>query len=386
MADLPARPAPGTRIAIDCHVLDGKFQGSRTWLLKTLEQAIPRAPDCRWFLYSHSEESVAPFLSLGNVTWRRIPMSSSILRLGFFWPVELLRRRYDTFVFQYHGPPMLASRQTLVIHDLLFESHPELFPASMRKRLQFLVRRIAPKSPAIVTVSDWTRRELMARYQIGAERIFVAPNGVPGQDASDPAGRDGRTVLFVGRIEPRKNLDLLVRAFDRMTVPNRRLVAIGAADHGGSEVLARIQGRTELRHIQRASDEELAEFYRTAAVLAFPSSAEGFGIPVIEALSAGMPVVASDRTAIPEVAGAFAQLFDPTAPDAEVTLAQMLDRAILEPEMPDNARLRAHLGQFTWERSAGGLLAALTAATRRGTHAARPTESGVPPKVAECDP
>ena len=374
MAETGPLPAAGARIAVDCHVLDGKFQGSRTWLLKTLERAIPKAPDCRWTLYSRQRSSVEPLMALGKVEWRRIPLGSSVLRLGLFWPFEMTRRTFDTVVFQYHGPPLYPARQTLVIHDILFESHPGLFPAAMRKRLQLLVRWLAPRVPAVVTVSDWTRRELRTRLGIAADRIFVAPNGVPSRSPGAFVDRDDRTVLFVGRIEPRKNLKLLMQAFDRMTLDGKRLVVVGAAEGGSDALLRQIDTRPDMHHIARASDKELAELYETAAVLAFPSEAEGFGIPVIEALSAGLPVVASDRTAIPEVAGSFAYLFDPTAPDAEETLARLLDTAATAPLTADPAALAAHLRTFTWDTAADNFLAALARSTQRWPHKENLTE------------
>ena len=350
------------RIGVDAHVLDGRPQGSRTWLLHTLRAAIPQAPGIDWLVYTHSPESFAPFARFPNARHRPIPFTRASMRLGFFWPWALWRDRCTATLFQYHGPPVLRSRQLLTVHDLLFESHPEHFPAVMRWRLRLLTRHAGARALGVLVVSNWTQSEIIRRYRLDPARVFLAPNGLP-ERSYRPRNPDRRTVLFVGRIEPRKNLGLLLEAFDRMRTPGRRLVVIGQADphhHGSGRVLARLQGREDISHLAGISDGELDMYYSRAAVLAFPSAGEGFGMPVLDALRAGTPVVASDRTAIPEVAGGFAALFDPGADDAVDRLAMLLDEAIANPPVHDPDLLATHLANFSWTRSAKALLDAIS--------------------------
>lgn len=352
------------RIAVDAHVLDGKPQGSRTWLRETLARAIPAAPEIRWLLHAHDSASLGLLAALPNVEFRPIPYRRSIARLGFYWPRVIATGEADFHLFQYHGPPVYRERQILVLHDLLFESHPEFFPPLMRKRLQTLVRGGARRAAALLTVSDWTRDEIARRYALSAGRVFLAPNGAP----SFRGGRagDGRTVLFVGRIEPRKNLGLLLDALDLMTTADRRLIVIGRPDFGSDGVIARMEGRSDIAFLPDASDEVLAGWYRRAGVLAYPSRGEGFGIPLVEALSLGLPVVASRATAIPEVAGPFARYFDPEAADARQRLAHLLDEALADAAPPATDAIARHLSRFTWEKSAEGLLAAIGHAAGQG--------------------
>ncbi|OWJ81285.1 glycosyl transferase family 1 [Haematobacter missouriensis] len=353
------------RIAVDAHVLDGKPQGSRTWLRETLARAIPAAGEIRWLLHAHDSASLGPLAALPNVEFRPIPYRRSIARLGLYWPRVIATREADFHLFQYHGPPVYRERQILVLHDLLFESHPDFFPPLMRKRLQTLVRSGARRAAALLTVSDWTRDEIARRYALPAGRVFLAPNGAP----SFRGGRagDGRTVLFVGRIEPRKNLGLLLDALDLMRTPHRRLIVIGRPDFGADAVIARMAGRGDYAFLPDASDKVLAGWYRRAGVLAYPSRGEGFGIPLVEALSLGLPVVASRATAIPEVAGPFARYFDPEAVDAAPRLAHLLDEALADTAPPATDAIARHLSRFTWEKSAEGLLAAISHAADQRT-------------------
>lgn len=345
------------RIAVDAHVLDGKPQGSRTWLRETLARAVPAAPEIRWLLHAHDSSSLGPLAALPNVAFRPIPYRRSIARLGVYWPRVMAQGEADFYLFQYHGPPVYRERQIVVLHDLLFESHPEFFPPLMRKRLQTLVRGGARRAAAVLTVSDWTRGEIARRYALPPGRVFLAPNGAP-VFRGGRAG-DGKTVLFVGRIEPRKNLALLLDALDLMTTPDRRLVVIGRPDFGSEAVIARMEGREDVAFLPDASDEVLAGWYRRAGVLAYPSRGEGFGIPLVEALSLGLPVVASTATAIPEVAGPFARYFDPDAVEARQRLASLLDAALADTTPPATDAITHHLSRFTWEKSAEGLLAAI---------------------------
>lgn len=228
----------------------------------------------------------------------------------------------------------------------------------MRWRLRILVRFAVARAAGVLTVSRWAKDELVKAYALPSEQIFVVPNA-PSIDAVRPRKPDGKTVLFVGRIEPRKNLSLLLDAFGQMHTQDRRIVVVGREDFSSADVLARLQNTPNAVHIPWASDSELADLYATSAVLAFPSSGEGFGIPVVDALNAGLPIIVSSTTAIPEVAGGFARVFNPNASDASEVLADMLDKEIKHPTTPDQDSLASHLATFDWNRSSVKLLEAL---------------------------
>jgi len=170
----------------------------------------------------------------------------------------------------------------------------------------------------------------------------------------------GAFVLFVGRIEPRKNLSLLLDAFDRLSRPGLRLVVVGKADFGAQAILARLRGRKDVVHLEDVDAGSLSALYHHAAMLVYPSEGEGFGIPVLEALACGAPVVCSNVTALPEVAGQFGRFFDPHTQDAPVALAEAIASVLDHPPRYEASALAAHLSRFTWRRAAEATVEAVT--------------------------
>jgi glycosyltransferase involved in cell wall biosynthesis len=178
-------------------------------------------------------------------------------------------------------------------------------------------------------------------------------------------------ILSVGRIEARKNIPLLARAFVHAGLPDIDLVIVGKRDLGYSAALPE-NDRIVVR--EEVDDRQLVALYRHASLFVFPSEAEGFGLPLLDAVLFGLPTIASNRTSLPEVGGDLATYFDPTGPAAVGTLATMIgghftDRPIPSPSPEGRA---AHAGKYNWERAAHELTDALdrwqlqTAATLKG--------------------
>ncbi len=168
----------------------------------------------------------------------------------------------------------------------------------------------------IIAVSEFTRRELIELLHVPEEKIRVVPNGVDDEFTRDGPAADGDYVLAVGTLEPRKNLPSLVEAARRSQVELR---VVGARGWGGVEV----EGNG-VRWLGEVSDAELARLYRGARCVAYPSLYEGFGIPVLEAMACGTPVVTSRGTAMEEVADGAAVLVDP---NDSAELAAGIERA-----------------------------------------------------------
>jgi glycosyltransferase involved in cell wall biosynthesis len=354
------------RIGIDAHVLDGKHQGSRTWLANTLAALGAMAGAHRWVIYSANPERTAALFPSPAFEHRRIGARGALSRLLWFWPRAARRDRLDALLTQYIAPPGLRIASFVVIHDLLFESDPTLFPPLMRWRLRLLCRISARRAAAILTVSRHAAGEIHRRYAIPPERIHLAPNGVAPPVMADIED-DARAaalcpyVLCVGRLEPRKNIGLALAASEAARAGGARLVVVGRADFRAETLVRALRTGENVVHIQDASDSLLAALYRHAAALIYPSIGEGFGIPVIEALGYGTAVIASDRTAIPETGGALAAYFDPLAPGAVRTLGALIDRALAVETRPDPEAVAAHLAQFDWSIAARALLRAADA-------------------------
>ena len=263
-------------------------------------------------------------------------------------PLLAKRDRLDVL----HCPSIrapLRSRVPLVVnvHDLAVLRYPETFNRWTRSWSKLTLPRVARGARRILTGSEFTRRELTELLGVDDARVRVVPNGVGPPFTSEGPAATGDYVLTVSTLEPRKNLARLVKGFQRAELGLELRIA-GARGWGDVEV-----GGEGVRLLGQVGDTELAELYRGAACVAYVSLYEGFGLPVLEALACGAPVVTARGGACEEVAGAAAELVDPLDPD---TIAEGLRRALNH-----RGELRA-LGlararDFTWARTARETLA-----------------------------
>ena len=198
------------------------------------------------------------------------------------------------------SPP--ACPLVVTVHDLAVLRHPETFNQWTRQYSRLCVSRVARAARFVIAVSEQTKGDVVELLGVPADRIRVIPNGVADAFSPDGPAEDGDYVLAVATLEPRKNLPRLAEATRRLGVELR---VAGAPGWGRVEL-----GSGVLR-LGRPSDEELARLYRGARCLAYPSLYEGFGIPILEAMASGTPVVTSRGGATEEVAGGAAVLVDP---------------------------------------------------------------------------
>ena len=226
-----------------------------------------------------------------------------------------------------------------------------------RATLPLAVRRAAK----LICISQATADDLVARFPRAADKAVVAPLGVSpaltGGELPDGLRPDGY-VLAVGTLEPRKNLPRLVAAYAR-TDADIPLAVAGPTGWQTGETLAALDELGDrCRVLGFVSDEQLAALYRHCAVFAYPSLAEGFGLPVLEAMAAGAPVLTSDRSSLPEVAGDAAAYCDPTSVDA---IAHALDALLRDPARREQLRERGprRAATFSWEAFAARVLETL---------------------------
>jgi glycosyltransferase involved in cell wall biosynthesis len=246
---------------------------------------------------------------------------STLARDGLWYPF-LLGRTADADVLHcptYRGP--LRSRTPLVVtvHDLAVLRHPEAFNRWTRTYSPLLVPRVLAAARRVIAVSEFTRRELIGLLRIPADKIHVVPNAVGEEFTREGDAEQGDYVLAVGTLEPRKNLERLVEAVRRT---GRELRVVGARGWGGVDV-----GGNGVRWLGEVSDSELARLYRGATCVAYPSLYEGFGIPVLEAMACGTPVVTTRGSAMEEVADGAAVLVDAQSPE---DIAAGIERAASE--------------------------------------------------------
>jgi glycosyltransferase involved in cell wall biosynthesis len=196
----------------------------------------------------------------------------------------------------------------VTVHDLAVLRHPETFNLWTRRYSRSFVPRVVQAARIVIAVSEFTKRELVELLGTPEEKIRVVPNGVASVFSPDGDTEPGDYVLAVGTLEPRKNLQALAEAAQQVDVELR---VVGARGWG------RIQlDGAGVRRVGEVSDETLAGLYRGARCLVYPSLYEGFGLPVVEAMASGTPVVTSAGGATEEVAGGAAVLVDPLDPAA----------------------------------------------------------------------
>ena len=230
---------------------------------------------------------------------------ASVLARELWWyPVRLSRLRSDVLhCTTYYAPLRPRAASVVTVHDLAVLRYPESFPRWTRTYVPRVVPHGLRAARRVIAVSHFTAGELEARLAIPADRIAVVPHAVAETFGAEGERADGDYVLTVGTLEPRKNLPRAIAAAARLGVELR---IAGARGWGGIE--ARGRGVTWLGRID---DAELAAQYRGARCLVYPSLYEGFGLPVLEAMACGTPVVTSAGGATEEVAGGAAVLVDP---------------------------------------------------------------------------
>jgi len=219
-----------------------------------------------------------------------------------------------------------ARKVISTFHDL-FVMTAEYSSPEFRRRFTAQARSAADRSDAIIAVSHFTAEQVHSVLGVERTRIRVVPHGVHVPVHASQAKREN-VILSVGALQFRKNTDRLVEAFERLHRPDWRLVLAGSpSGYGAKEILQRIGKSTARERIEIAgyvSAEKLKDLYSTAKVFAFVSLDEGFGIPVLEAMAYGVPVLTSDRSALPEVCGDAALQVDPTSTDAIASSLQTL--------------------------------------------------------------
>jgi len=240
----------------------------------------------------------------------------------------------------YYGPVRPRLPSIVTVHDLAVWRHPEAFGDWTRRYVPRAVPAVLRAAARVIAVSEFTAAELEELLRIPRERIVVVPNGVDPIFNPDGPRSDGDYVLAVGTLEPRKNLERTIRAAERLGVELR---IVGERGWGGVE-----PDGSHVRWLGRLDDGELAEQYRGAHSVIYPSLYEGFGIPILEAMACGTPVVTSDRGAMKEIADDAAVLVDPLD---IADIARGMEQAVTSHADLREAGVR-RAAAFSWDETA----------------------------------
>jgi glycosyltransferase involved in cell wall biosynthesis len=254
------------------------------------------------------------------------------------------------FLPRLHGA--VAKRRVITIHDLTYKRFPELLQKETLENLERQMAREIALADAIVCVSESTRRDLLKYYQVDPSRAFAIHSGLgTPPDAAPIEGLPSRYLLFVSTIEPRKDLGTLIDAFSRLDDYDGSLVVVGKVGWKSEHLLPRLRNDPRIVHLDYLSAPQLQTVYKNAEVFVFPSIYEGFGFPLLEAMTHGVPTIAARSSSLPEIGGDAALYFEPRdAEGLETQLRRLLGDEVLRNELIDRGRRRA--AEFRWDRAA----------------------------------
>ncbi len=370
------------RIVVDYRPALRARTGVGEYIHQTIKALAHMGPQDHVTLLSSSwrdrpEPDLAAELPGVRIVDRRIPVRPLNLawhRLG--WPpVEAVARgTYDVA----HSPhplllPTRSAAQVVTVHDLHFMTHPERASREIRRDYPALAATHARRADGIIVSSKFAAGEVQRMFDVPPEKIAVCPAGTPAWATQLQGGDPSGYLLFVGTLDARKNVAGLLDAYGQLLSRHHRLpqlVVAGAAGPDAGAWLERMQkpplaGLVE--YLGYVTADRRAALFRGARLFLMPSFEEGFGLPALEAMAAGVPVIASNRGSIPEVVGDAGILVDPT--DA-AALAGALESVLNDPTLWENLRHRGltRARQFSWAQTARDVRRAYESAIYRHAH------------------
>jgi glycosyltransferase involved in cell wall biosynthesis len=376
-------------IGIDAHAIGARQGGNETYIANLIKSLAEIDDDNLYTIYLANASAAAQWREeftarYKNFSVRLLPPPTPLVRVPAYLTYELFRRPVDVLHVQYTAPPFCRVPVVVTIHDLAFERMPETFTRRGSFQLKLTVRRTAKKAARIATVSEYSRQDLLNIYKLNPEKVAVTYNGIGRNFVPQPStpneaeelrrrfGVSRDFLLAVGSLQPRKNLVRLIRAYAKLRSEREdfrpQLVIVGRKLWLASEIFDEVKRQRWADDViltGYVADEDLPALYRAARAFVYPSLFEGFGLPPLEAMACGTPVVTSDVSSLPEVAGDAALLIDP---NDELALANALI------EIVNNEGLRAKLREkgiaqakkFTWRDAAEKTLSLYQEAYRSG--------------------
>jgi len=346
------------KIGIDVHSIGSRKGGNETYY-KELVSSLAQTPCVHKFLLYHTTSSVTKEVRAAeNFIFRRICPSHPVIRIPCTLPWHIRTDRLDLFHAQFIVPPFLRCPTVTTIPDIAYEHFPEFFPATQRLWLKTLIPESAVRADHIITVSEYSKRDLIETYGLPEDKITVTYEGagdkfVPlnkekcREELDRSYGINGEFILYLGRLQARKNLLRLVEAYARIRKCgfHHKLVLAGKRDSLFDSVLLRVRElelEDEVLLPGYIAPEHIVKLYSAAEVFVYPSFFEGFGLPIMEAMACGTPVITSRSSSLEEIAGGSAVLVEP---EDELSIANALMTVL------NNATLRCQLGKAGLERS-----------------------------------
>mgnify|MGYP000656217443 CR=1 FL=1 len=335
------------RIGIDAHALGSGLGGNETYL-RCLLQGLSHHPEHDYILYTSypGSNEVAERLLPGSICHH--VSANPLRRLGIDLSIASWRHGLDLLHLQYVSPLFTGCPVSLLIHDLSYEHSPDWFRSSEVRRFRWTIPRSAVASNVVLTVSQYCKEDIARRLHLPPDKIVVTPNALPPcyQPADDGAvdslrerlDLPSRYILALGNLQPRKNITTLLQAWKMIRhhpdMKDVSLVVTGKKAWLYDEILheAGVEGLSgeRIQFTGYLPEADLPALYSGALLFVYPSLFEGFGLPPIEAMACGTPVLVGRNSALPEVCGEAAKYADVTSP--EPLGAAILEMALNEEE------------------------------------------------------
>lgn len=379
------------RILVEASAAFEQGAGIGRYSRALLSRIIPMMPEADWTLFRTRDGMNSPFFSIDqdpDGRPRTVTAPFSRRRADQLWhrlraplDVRLLTGRADlVYSPDFTGPPAFGLRRVVTVHDLAFLTHPPHTTPALRRYLSRAVPREVSRATRVIAVSEATKRDVISMLKVAPSNVTVVRNGVDHRffDAG-PLSPEQRVrlrlpsayLLMVGTIEPRKNHQAVLRAIQAlprsMQIP---LVIAGRPGWGHEETMdaaGKLQSQGLVRMLDYVAEADLPSLIASASILLYPSWTEGFGLPVIEGLAAGVPVITGNAPALREAGGEMATFIDPACDE------QILNAIERELEHPTKDELRKQrrlwAGRFDWQQSASALVRVLQEMERE--HVAR---------------
>ena len=359
------------RIGLNAHLLNlsGNYRSAGiNWYIYHLLRNLPTGDHFAYTVF-HNEPRASAYFKTMTLARSRVPTAQPLARIfweQFIQPFAIRHARLDLLhALAFAGPRVIGIPWVVTVYDLSFIHFPESFNVANRVYLAWAVRDAMRRADRVIAISESTRRDVLKLFGGDPRKVQVVYCGAdatfaPAQNKNAVAEFRARhhlpekIILHVGTIEPRKNIVGLIRAFARAKraahLPHR-LVLIGARGWKFAEVDAAIEQETLHNDVIFAGyvpQDELPNWYNAADLFAYPSRYEGFGLPPLEAMACGTPVVTSNAASLPEVVGDAAIQ---VAPDDHTALADALVRALTDRALREQmiARGIAQAARFSWE-------------------------------------
>lgn len=371
-----SNPAGRPRIGINAHLLSAAAGYRRAGIHHYIYELLTHLPQSDegplYTVYTRHENEWLDRPDMAVVT-TRLPTHKRAARILWeqtAWPLDALRRRLDLLhSMAFVAPPVLPCPLVATIYDLSFIMVPQTFLPNQRRYLHTQTKRTCRIARRLIAISESGKQDIHRVYDVPLERIDVVRPGLdkhyrplpPAEVAAFRAAEElpERFLLHVGTLQPRKNIPRLIAALDEIADRDMSLIFVGGLGwlYADFFTLVRSLGLDDrVRFVGYVPDEMLPYWYNAATALVYPSFYEGFGLPIIEAMACGTPVVAANTSSIPEAGGSNALYFDPYDLDE---LVQRMDQILGDEGLASRlgAAGPAQAQQFTWDRAGQDLLA-----------------------------